>query len=98
MPLLIGWPADGRVPAMSTHSVAEAKNRLSDLIDRALAGEDVTITRNGRPVVELRPVEPEPGPVRPRDLDWLAARIVGRAPAAQDAGRLVGEMRDGGER
>ena len=29
--------------AMSTHSVAEAKNRLSQLIDRALKGEDIVI-------------------------------------------------------
>ena len=80
---------------MSTHSVAEAKNRLSDLIDRALAGEDVTITRHGRPVVELRPIAPEPGPVRPEDIDWLAARVVGIGPVpTRDAGRLVSEMRD----
>jgi prevent-host-death family protein len=40
---------------MGIHSVAEAKNRLPDLIDRALAREGVTITRHGRPVVQLRP-------------------------------------------
>lgn len=80
---------------MGVHSVAEAKNRLSDLIDRALAGEAVTITRHGRPVVELRPVEVEPGPVRPEDIDWLEARIVGSGPVPEcDAGRLVSEMRD----
>ncbi|MBD0270365.1 MAG: type II toxin-antitoxin system Phd/YefM family antitoxin [Acetobacteraceae bacterium] len=80
---------------MSTHSVAEAKNRLSELIDRALAGEGVAITRHGRPVVELRPVEAGPGPVRQEDLDWLRARAVGRGPVpAMDAGRLVGGMRD----
>ena len=82
---------------MSNHSVAEAKNRLSELIDRALAGEGVTITRHGRPVVELRPVEAAPAPVKPEDLDWLAARVVGRAPARQDAGQLLSEMRDEGE-
>jgi hypothetical protein len=32
---------------MTTHGMAEAKNRLSDLIDRAFAGEAVTITRRG---------------------------------------------------
>ncbi|MFL5257013.1 MAG: type II toxin-antitoxin system Phd/YefM family antitoxin [Rhodopila sp.] len=32
---------------MTQHSAAEAKNQLSDLIDRALAGEDVVITRHG---------------------------------------------------
>lgn len=82
---------------MSTYSVAEAQTRLSDLIDRALAGEAVTITQHGCPVVELRPVECEPGPVRREDLDWLAARLVGCAPPEQDAGRLVSEMRDEGE-
>jgi prevent-host-death family protein len=83
---------------MSTHGVAHAKNHLSELIDRALAGEDVTITRHGRPVVQLRPVQPELGPVRPEHLDWLAARAASRGPApAQEAGELVSEMRDEGE-
>lgn len=83
---------------MGTHSVADAKNHLSELIDRALAGEDVTITRHGRPVVELRPVQAAPGPVRQEDIDWLAAHRAGLGPApAQDAGRLLSEMRDEGE-
>ena len=78
---------------MSTHSLDEAKNALSELIDRALAGEGVVITRDGRPVVELRPVAPPPRPVQPEDLDWLAARRLGR-PVEPDAGRLLSEMRD----
>jgi len=41
---------------MSAHAVVDAKNRLSELIDLALRGEGVVITRHGRPVVELRPV------------------------------------------
>jgi len=40
---------------MSAYSVADAKNGLPGLIDRALAGEEVVITRHGKPVVELRP-------------------------------------------
>src|SRR5271167_2463786 len=40
---------------MTAFSVADAKNRLSSLIDKALAGEEVIITRRGKPVVELRP-------------------------------------------
>jgi prevent-host-death family protein len=50
------WPSIGYILVMSTHSVAEAKNQLSRLIDRALDGEPVVITRHGHPVVELRPV------------------------------------------
>jgi prevent-host-death family protein len=43
---------------MSLFSVAEAKNGLPSLIDRATAGEEVVITRHGRPVAELRPIGP----------------------------------------
>ena len=43
---------------MSEYSVAEAKAKLSELIDRAEKGEGVTITRHGKPIVEMRPVRP----------------------------------------
>jgi len=33
---------------MSTHTVAEAKNQLSKLIDRALTGEGIVVTRRGQ--------------------------------------------------
>jgi prevent-host-death family protein len=78
---------------MASHSVAEARNHLSDLIDRALRGEGVVITRHGRPVVELKPVPETAGAVSEADLDWLAARRVGAAPGT-DAGVLVSGMRD----
>jgi len=39
---------------MATYSVAEAKNRLPSLIDKARAGEEVVITRHGKAVAELR--------------------------------------------
>jgi prevent-host-death family protein len=35
----------------------EAKNRLSSLLDMVAAGEEVTITRNGKPIARLVPVE-----------------------------------------
>lgn len=40
---------------MATYSVAEAKNRLPALINQAAAGEDVIITRHGKPVAVIRP-------------------------------------------
>ncbi len=83
---------------MGTHSVAEAKNRLPELIDRALKGEGVVITRHGRPVVELKPI-PEPARcVSAADLDWLAAHRIGRLSEAGDAGTLVSRFRDEEER
>jgi prevent-host-death family protein len=79
---------------MANHSVAEAKNRLSELIDRALGGEGVVITRHGRPVVELKPVPQQGRPVTETDLAWLRARRAGRGSSGEDAGSLVSEMRD----
>ena len=82
---------------MSTHSVAEAKNQLSKLINRALKGEGVVITRRGRPVVELKPVPVAPAKqprVTEADIEWLRARRVGRTMAKTDAGTFVSQMRD----
>jgi antitoxin (DNA-binding transcriptional repressor) of toxin-antitoxin stability system len=47
---------------MTAYSVADAKNRLPSLIDKALGGEEVVITRRGKPVVELKVVAPKPSP------------------------------------
>lgn len=59
---------------MSSYSVADAKNHLPSLIDKALAGEEVVITRHGKPVVELRKTAlPEVRPNR-ATYEWLRAR------------------------
>jgi prevent-host-death family protein len=42
---------------MSQVGMHEAKTKLSQLVERAQAGEDVIITRNGKPVARLVPVE-----------------------------------------
>jgi prevent-host-death family protein len=74
--------------------VAEAKNRLPELIDRASKGEGVVITRHGRPVVELKPI-PEPArPVSPADLDWLAARRIKVKGKKENTGDFVSAIRD----
>lgn len=39
--------------------VYEAKSKLSQMIDRALEGEEVVITRNGNDTVKLVPVKKE---------------------------------------
>jgi prevent-host-death family protein len=38
-------------------SIYDAKTQLSALVDRAIAGDEVIITRRGKAVAELRPVE-----------------------------------------
>jgi prevent-host-death family protein len=83
---------------MGKHSVVDAKNNLSELIDRALKGEDVVITRHGQPVVELKPVPRPAKPITPEAIEWLKARRVGRRMPREDAATLVRRMRDEGER
>lgn len=39
-------------------NIAEAKAKLSELLDRALAGEEIVIARAGKPLARLAPVEP----------------------------------------
>ena len=79
---------------MGTHSVADAKNHLPQLIDRALAGEQVVITRHGHPVVELKPVTPPPHCVTQADLDWLVAHRVGLVGEGESVVTLLQRMRD----
>jgi antitoxin (DNA-binding transcriptional repressor) of toxin-antitoxin stability system len=79
----------------ATYSVAEAKNNLSELIDRSLKGEGVLITRHGKPVVEFKPVPVQVGPVSDTDLTWLASnRLQPNRSPAEDAGELITRIRD----
>jgi prevent-host-death family protein len=80
---------------MTTHSVTEAKNHLPELIDRALKGESVVITRRGQPVVELKPIVQQPARrITQADIDWLDAHRVGKKEPLDDAGALLSRMRD----
>jgi prevent-host-death family protein len=45
---------------MRTVGAFEAKTNLSRLLDEVAAGETITITKNGVPVAELRPIEKRP--------------------------------------
>lgn len=42
---------------MRTVGAFEAKTRLSELLDRVAAGEQITITRHGTPVAVLAPIK-----------------------------------------
>ena len=45
---------------METVNIYDAKTRLSQLIDKAAAGEDVVVCRNGKPLVRITQlVEPK---------------------------------------
>jgi antitoxin (DNA-binding transcriptional repressor) of toxin-antitoxin stability system len=66
---------------MSAYSVATAKNSLPSLIDKAISGEAVVITRHGKPVAELRAMIHDSGPRE----DGAAARSLARLRAGRDA-------------
>jgi len=53
----------------------QAKSSLSRLVERALAGEEVVIARNGEPLVQLVPVRKERKPRVPgrgKGKIWIA--------------------------
>lgn len=45
---------------MSTVSIRELRNHGGEIVDRAASGERITITRGGKPVARLSPLDPEP--------------------------------------
>jgi len=80
---------------MASYSIAKAKDNLSKLIDEALAGEDVTITRHGKPVVELRPARSAgAGRWSPELIDEIAARAKSLPSLGESAADIVRRMRD----
>jgi len=56
---------------VASYSVAEAKNQLPSLINKAIAGEEVVITRHGTPVAELRAHRRLTPEERAALYDWL---------------------------
>jgi len=82
---------------LKTVSIAEAKARLPALVQAAEAGEQVVITRHGKPVAEVTPIRAPSRQDWEAGLDWLASRWPMRAPAIQDAATLIREMRDEGD-
>lgn len=76
---------------MGEVSVADAKARLSELLERANSGEVVTISRRGKPVARLVRAETEPKPIDAAELGRLTAKM---PPASGSAADLVRRMRD----
>lgn len=64
---------------MPRYSVATSKDKLSALIDRALAGEEVVITRHGKPAAKLVPPDPVPSKKDVRAAtERLRERLIGQ--------------------
>jgi len=76
---------------MAEYSIADAKNNLPKLVDRALAGEEVRITRRGKTVARLIG---EPPPPLGIDVDWLDRVRVDPKDPNLDFTSIIRQMRD----
>ena len=80
---------------MSTYALAQAKDQLSRLVDAAMTGETVTLTRRGNPVAGITPIARKPRPLTPQEADEMARNRSLRRGPGRDSVTLVREMRDG---
>ena len=76
---------------MTIVKLAEAKARLSELIDRVESGETVSITRHGKAVAQLVAAKPERKPI---NMAALRALTAGQPRQSESAGDFVRRMRD----
>lgn len=81
---------------MTTVGIFEAKNRLSELVERAARGEEIVITRRGEHVARLMPPQ---APDALGQARALAARIrASRAGQASSSRVSIREMIEDGRR
>ena len=73
---------------MDTVSLADAKAHLSELVARAERGEEVCITKRGKPVVKLIRVDQPKEPI-----DFEALRRLRESMPKQEAGAIVRKRR-----
>ena len=82
---------------MTSVGAFEAKTRFAQLLDRVERGEEIVITRHGKPVAVLRPAAAEPSSEELRRLaEELRENRVRRGPGL--AGLTIKELTHGGHK
>lgn len=76
---------------MNSVNLADAKAHLSELVERAAAGETVGITRRGKPVAQIVSANT---PRKPVNLSALQAVTAAMAKQAEPARETIRKMRD----
>ena len=76
---------------MISISLAEAKARLSELVDRAAAGDEVQITRRGKVVAKIGAAERK---MKPVDIHLLQAAVQGQPHQPEGVATWLRAMRD----
>ena len=64
-------PGPSGPPATRCVNVQEAKTHLSALLARVAAGERIVLSRHGKPIAQLVPLDPSPR----RQLGFLQGRV-----------------------
>jgi prevent-host-death family protein len=80
---------------MARYSVAQAKNNLPKLLDAALAGEEVTITRRGEVIAEI--VSKRPRRSGKSEAEWFERQglpIKPQKPMTETGAEIIRKMRD----
>lgn len=78
---------------MHTVSVAEAKAHLSELLNQVEAGEEIVITRRGRPVARIKCFGKALEPLDFVEMDRIRTSL---ASSTISSGDLIRQMRDEG--
>ena len=76
---------------MKSVNLADAKARLSELVEAAAAGDPVLIIRRGKPVAQIGPIGKS---YKPIDATALRAVTNGMPEQVLSAGAAVRQMRD----
>jgi prevent-host-death family protein len=76
---------------MNTVSIAQAKAKLSEILKRVESGEEVVVTRHGRPIARISAVQAPKKPVKS-----LAAFRATMPRWSKPSAKLLREMRDEG--
>lgn len=76
---------------MTAINLAQAKARLSELVERAAAGETIEITKRGKPIAQLVPVRKK---LKPIDFEAIK-KIADSMPYQEEsAGDFMRRLRD----
>lgn len=77
---------------MAKVTIRELRNQGGEVVDRAAGGEQITITRSGRPVAELHPLGPARVPLSADALleRWRRVPDVDPVALRDDVDELVG--------
>jgi len=76
---------------MRTINLAEAKARLSELVEQSGKGETIQIARRGQPIAQLTPVSKPRKPITAADLRGVTD---GMPLQKESAGEFIRRLRD----